>query len=427
MKPCAAARWALWAVAVAAALVLGCEERKRLNPLDPLNPVTRGRPTGLSVVSEGHEVCLKWDAMAVDELIGYRVFRQVQWESTMVPVTLVPTTQYCDRGRPFGVQHVYCVTAVTADYESPCSAGVTITPGPTYCWVASANEGAVIRLTHDRRHELLRYGYMAYPWIVEADPVTGNAWVVDAIYGRVSEITTAGDEQMRLGWFRQPSDIALDYRRRHLWILEQTRTDSAVVHKFTTEGTLIFTRGGLVAPSHMALDVGTGTCYIADAAARKVVRVAANGRVSDVVDGLVWPTGLAWDSRSGQLWIADGTQVLVVSSRSGTITPAEGPFVRASVAAANDSTGECWVVDLGTQAGQGQVVRLRKDGSRVASYGPFVQPYGVAVNIYDACCLVADTGGDRLVEITPDGHIEELPVRVARPWDVAVENHYPLR
>ncbi|MCR4439655.1 MAG: hypothetical protein QHJ34_09800 [bacterium] len=427
MKPCATARWALWALLVAAALPLGCEERKRLNPLDPLNPVTKGRPTGLSVVSEGHEVILKWDAMAVDRLLGYRVFRQGHAESTMVPVALVSTSQYRDGARPFGVHHAYCVTVVTAEYESPCSEAVTITPGPTYCWVASAYDGAVVRLTHDRRHELLRYGYMAYPWIVEADPVTGNAWVVDAIYGRVSEITTAGNEQVRLGWFRQPSDIGLDYRRRHLWVLEQTATDSAVVHKFTTEGTLIFTRGGLVAPSRMALDVETGTCYIADPGAHKVVRVAANGRVSEVIGGLVWPTGLAWDGRSAQLWIADGSQVLMVSSRSGAVTHAEGPFVKAYVAAANDSTGECWVVDLGAQAGQGQVVRLRKDGSRVASYGPFVQAYGVAVNTYDACCLVADTGGDRLVEINPDGHMEELPVRVARPWDVAVENHYPLR
>jgi DNA-binding beta-propeller fold protein YncE len=293
--------------------------------------------------------------------------------------------------------------------------------------VASAYEGAVVRLAHDRRHELLRYGFMAYPWIVEADPVTGSAWVVDAIYGTVSEITTSGEERVRLGWFRQPSDIALDHRRRYLWILEQTSADSAVVHKYSTDGTLIFTRGGLVSPARLAVDTKTGSCFIADARGRKVVRVAANGRVSDLVTNLVWPTGLACDAQSGQLWIVDGTQVLLFSLGTGAVSRAEGSFVRAYLAAANDSTGECWVVDLGSGDGQAQVVRLDRDGRRIASYGPFVQPYGVAVNLYDGCCIVADTGANRLVEISPEGAVQELPVRVARPWDVVVENHYPLR
>lgn len=418
----------VWLAGVAACLT-GCEERQRLNPLDPLNPVTRGRPTGVRVVSEMHDITVSWEPIAVEGMVGYRLHRRIAGEGLFQLVSEVSADSclFRDHRRPFGVVHEYCVSALAGDYESPCSAPVSITPGPTFCWVVSSYDGSVVRLTHDRRHELLRYKSMAYPWIVEADPVTGSAWVVDAIYGSVTEVTASGSERVRLGWFRQPSDIALDPRRRHLWITEQASTDSAVVHKFTTDGTLIFTRAGLVSPSRLAIDTKTGSCFVADTRAQKVLRVAGNGQLSQVAEKLVWPTGLACDPQSGQLWIADATQVLRLSLRTGTLAQAEGPFVRAYVAAANDSTGECWVVDLGPLAGQAQVVRLTSDGRRVASYGPFVQPYGVTVNIYDGCCIVADTGADKLVEIAPDGTMQPLPIQVARPWDTVVENHYPLR
>ncbi len=415
-----------WVVLVGI-LCCGCEERKRLNPLDPLNPLTKGRPTGIGVVSEAHEVTLRWDETPVDGLVGYRVFRRVWPESAEVAVALRPASIFRDQERPYGVRHDYSVSVVTADYESPRSEWVSITPGPTFCWVASAYEGTVVRLTHDRRHELLRYTGMAYPWIVEPDPVTGNVWVVDAIYGTVSEIATSGQEQLRLGWFRQPNDIALDHRRRFLWILEQAKADSAVVHKFSVEGNFILSSGGLVRPSRLSVDVHTGACCVADLGARKVVRVSANGRTSDLVTGLVAPTGLALDVPHGRLWVADGTQVLALSLGTGTMVRAEGPFARAYALAANDSTGDCWIVDLGSGQGQAQVVRLLADGSRVASYGPFVQPYGIAVNLYDASCIVADTGADKVVEITAEGLMTELPLRVVRPRDVGVENHYPLR
>ncbi|MDZ7391720.1 MAG: hypothetical protein ONB25_02310 [candidate division KSB1 bacterium] len=415
-----------WVILLAALLLGACEDRKRLNPLDPLNPSTKGRPTGVAVVSEGHEVTLRWDEVDVEGLVGYRVFRRVAPESMVAPVALAPSATYRDVDRPYGVRHEYCTSVVTADYETPCSEAVSIVPGPTYCWVASAYEGTVVRLTHDRRHELLRYSGMAYPWIVEPDPVTGSVWVVDAIYGTVTEISTSGSERVRLGWLRQPNDIALDHRRRFLWVLEQSKTDSAVVHKFATDGNLVLSSEGFVRPSRLAVDINTGACFVADLGARKVMRVSANGRVSEAAVELVAPTGLACDCYHGNLWVADATQVLVISLRSGAVAHAEGPFLRAYTLAANDSTGECWVVDLGSPHGQAQVVRLRPDGTRVASYGPFVQPYGVAVNIYDASCIVADTGADRLVEISADGLTTELPVRVVRPWDVVIENHFPL-
>ena len=58
-------------------LVLNCSDRDRSNPLDPTNPVTGGAPTVLVIQSNRDTVTIHWNAMAVDDLESYRIYRGI--------------------------------------------------------------------------------------------------------------------------------------------------------------------------------------------------------------------------------------------------------------------------------------------------------------------------------------------------------------
>ena len=131
---------------------------------------------------------------------------------------------------------VYRLSALADTYESPLSDSVTITPGPTYTWAASTYGSAVVRLTHDMRHELMRCPCSLYPWILDVDPGSNSVWVADALFGDVVEVSADGEILTNLGWFRQPSDIALDYGGRHIWIAVQGEDGIGEVHKLRTNG-----------------------------------------------------------------------------------------------------------------------------------------------------------------------------------------------
>ena len=58
-------------------LALNCSDRDRSNPLDPTNPVTGGAPIGLSIQSNRDTITIQWNAMAIDNLESYRIYRGI--------------------------------------------------------------------------------------------------------------------------------------------------------------------------------------------------------------------------------------------------------------------------------------------------------------------------------------------------------------
>ena len=56
----------------------GCSNRERLNPLDPRNPDTLGRPTGLRVTSNRHRVTLSWEFVEHANVLGISVWRRIE-------------------------------------------------------------------------------------------------------------------------------------------------------------------------------------------------------------------------------------------------------------------------------------------------------------------------------------------------------------
>ena len=56
-------------------IFLGCSNREPLNPLDPNNPFTGGKPTGLSLIPIQNTVQILWDPIDLIDINNYTIYR----------------------------------------------------------------------------------------------------------------------------------------------------------------------------------------------------------------------------------------------------------------------------------------------------------------------------------------------------------------
>jgi hypothetical protein len=262
-----------------------------------------------------------------------------------------------------------------------------------------------------------------YPWILDVAPGRNSVWVADALFGDIVEVSSDGEILTDLGWFRRPSDIALDDGGGHIWIAEQDEDGGGVVHKLKTDGDSLFAKDGFSMPLRLSVDEAMGDCYVADERQGKLFLITVNGHaVAQLPFSFAEPRGLAVDHDRREVWVADGPQVVKYDLGSDSALVIGGAFVDAFSLAVNESTGQCWVVDLGAGASDGRVVLLTAEGDVEFLQQGFVEPVAVSVNLFDGSCVVAEAGADRLTRVSTSGHVEHLPVSVRQPWDVAVDN-----
>ena len=57
--------------------ILSCSDREPLNPLDPNNPFTAGKPTGLRLLPIQSTVKIIWNPIDVNDLTFYAVYKGV--------------------------------------------------------------------------------------------------------------------------------------------------------------------------------------------------------------------------------------------------------------------------------------------------------------------------------------------------------------
>ena len=187
---------------------------------------------------------------------------------------------------------------------------------------------------------------------------------------------------------------------------------------------------------------GAGNVYVVDHANNAVLELAAGTfSQSTVVSGLSGPTGVALDG-AGDLYISNGSSVVMVPNENGTLNAADQSTVNLSGlgsarGVAVDSSGDLYVAD----ATNGDVVELSSLGVQTTIASGLTSPHGVAVdaafNVYVAtdnavtqypfgggtavpygtgynnprgvavdaagAVYVADTGNNQIVRVSPGG------------------------
>ena len=404
-----------------ALIVTACAERQRINPLDPRNVETGGRPSGVRVISIQDTVFLSWDAISLDDLRGFQVYRKAEDDTAFLPVqfTRPSRPEMLDTTVELGVEYAYRVSAVGFNYESDPSEPVTVTPGPTFNWVADNQARVVVQLTHDARHPIRNVGRFATITHIEVDPVNGHLWLINrfsSIDGSLVQVLPDGTIAQPIVRFSAPVDAALDERSGAVWVADSRER---AVRKVDLNGTVLFSIGSFSQPVSVDVDQRDGTCWVADKGGKRIGWVSSDGLlVGSLPITFEHLSHIEVNSADGTIWVADSTRVVRVVPTDSTALEVAHEFALAQQLAVDDLTGEVWVLDFRRPS----VSKISAMGTLEFERPDFSRPFDLAVNRFDHTCLVADAGARRLVRIAPSGETVAVFDDIGVPEAVAVQN-----
>lgn len=380
--------------------LLGCSDRLHVNPLDPENPDTGGRPWNLSALAADRAVELSWANYRFEDLLGFELRRARAGgpESTLVQVT-ADSGSYHDTGLEDGVDYHYrlvprLVTGDSIQADGP----ITATPGPQVAWAVDTGDGLVARLAPDGRARAFRVRGFISPVAAAVSPLDHRLWVTDTFRGRVVAIDRDGQSTQVIEGFESPESIAITDDGTVVWVADET---GGVVERFTPRGVSLGRTTELAAPADLAL-TPDGSAWVIDSRAGTAVLLDPALEQLAKVEGFVTPLGVVAVPADTSAWVADfgGDQVAQVL-RDGTVAvtiPSASPIGLAL----DPATQHLWVASFAS----GTVDRYRISGATVeliASASGFEGPIALAADPVDGGVWVADQRGDAVIKLTADG------------------------
>jgi hypothetical protein len=405
-----------------AVLFMFCTDRDRNNPLDPKNPSTHGRMSHVRIYSQEHKVVILWEKLEIRGLQAIQVYRKADTDSNFkfIGSTSGSSYYYVDSTAIYGMKYEYYVTALVDGYDSPPSEYVTITPGPTYTWVADIESGYLTRLTHDLQGHIFDFGIMSFPCLIASSPGERSAWVYSRFSESIYKVNSNGHPDVQLFEYKDITHMAVDTVTNDLWLCIQ---DQSSILRLNSSGELLKSCREIHSPKRLAVNPRSHNCYVIDSSSNAVFNVTADGKIGSRINGLISPQDIIYDQKNDKLWIADSTRILVFDKNGQMTTKAIEGLFWASFIALDCHRNTCWIIDMEPIGQNASLLKLTADGQTQFELASFKHPMSIAVNEFDGSCLVADVGAARLFQISEDGSRVSIVGNYYAPYAVAVEHH----
>ena len=286
-------------------LLLSCSDREPLNPLDPDNPNTEGKPTGLHLLPIQKAVQIAWDPVDVTGLAHYSVFRENTGEtSTLLANVSAELTSYLDTSVHYYESYTYRVQVQTKTYTSPLSESATITMGPYSIYVADFWDSSIRIVSWDGN-----YTIASYPVFSPRDiclRTMDNRFCIADYYDKKLRLLTPDLKDMEsVDLPDYPLDLDVDQ-------------DQGVVYIATRSGLLISVNSNqeIAAEHSLGMDLNWNTqlsfdpqargCWVSVPDSNLVLYIAADSSTNNIkiFDGFHYPTAI---QAAGAAWVADST------------------------------------------------------------------------------------------------------------------------
>jgi streptogramin lyase len=409
-------------------LLAGCTTRERLNPLDPRNSQTHGGLTGFNAIAADKDVELRWPALTISGVLGYRVQR---WRPGGVPLYLGVADYH--PGATSGEDsivindstYVYRLVAHLANGDSGVSAPDTVTPGVRSIFVLEAGVPAFSRLSPDARDLLFQRVANESYVDMEVDRKSGLVWLSAEGGGFVLRKTPDGATVGAVLETGAPGDISVSSNRGVGWVVSLSEAsvflfgpdigDPVPQRSITGVGHPRVVEAGTTDPSvWVGNDEGT------------VFRF----RAADVVETYEWPIrdgtirAIALDEAAGSAWVATRTgdigNLYYLNPADSSATLVKVNLLNPADLAVDPSTGDLWVSERGApNVGAGRLSLITRSGATLASVVG-IEPYGIDVDPVNGTCWVSDLRSNRVLNIDRSGATLRSSPALQTPYAVRV-------
>ncbi len=405
-----------------AALLAGCADRPRSNPLDPRNPDTGGGPTGFAAVAGNNRVTLAWQAPPNPaRLGGFLLERRVHGTSSyapLVPVLTPAATGFGDSLAVNDTEYDYRLSYVLA---SGAVSGTQVErvarPGPEVVWVADPGVDEVVRMSPDGRARVLTLNGNVACNRIAVQLSGGEVWASSPLEGLVRVFGPDGTSRGGFSGLNEPNALAVDPTSRTAWVCEEG-PPTPTARRWASDGTLGATGPAFGLPSDVAIVPGGGA-WIVDELNARVLRVDFAGNVADTVHVPLDPRRIARDVLDGSVWVTCYSAGDVVHiSAAGVVLATYGGFVGPYGVDVDEFRGVVWV---GLDNENAVVALHTSNGTQAARAEPVSRPRSIAVNDRTGECFAAAIASHELVRIGADGTVLSRESEFDAPFDVKVD------
>lgn len=383
---------------------VNCTERERLNPIDPNNRKTSGRPQGLKIYSEYDQAVLQWNSLELNDFLGYRIYRQTGLDTAFHLVNLTPpdSSVFTDKNLIFGQKYEYQVSVLGTDFESERSDSVSIIPGPSTIWATDVYNRRIMKISHDCAHEIFQIPVDGYPWEVVVDHENENVWYIDILLNQVCLISGNDYHLVASMPNGEPIDIALDVQNDRVWVADETQ---GKIFVFSRSGDQLYEIGGFALPSGLDCYFKDGSCWIPDNKARTVTKLSKKGTMRIQIKDLIFPQAVAINQTTGDFWVADSSRILKYDVEGNLLLQIEEGVNAPSALAVDSANGRCWVIDINNFRSRSRLLCFDENGSKIVEVPDLNYPMNLAINPFDHSCIIAESGNGSIVKISEDGAI----------------------
>ena len=404
---------------ILAALMAGCAERERLNPLDPKNGATGGKIAGFAALAGNRQVEIRWTRLPQTDVSSYALLR---WRSGETPQYVGETygktiAGTVDSAVTNDETYNYRLVAFFLSGDSAVSQTDTATPGSRKIAVLSAGLPGLVGLTPDARDILyVQPAGEAYE-DMELDRVHTLLWLTMPEAGFILRSYFDGRPAGPTIAHPHPSDVTVSDLRGVGWV---AFPDDHLVRAFGPDPASIDTFRTIpsVGEAHV-VEAGTAdpTVWIGNETGI-VRRFTPDGILRNEWSLSARVIAIALDEAAERAWTAvrtsSGDDLYVLDARDSTATKVAGPWSGIADLAVDAATRSVWVSERGVpRAANGRLTRLSASGVAQAVLAG-IEPFGIMADPVTGNCWASELSTSRIVEVSPAG----LILRGSAPIDV---------
>jgi len=338
-------------------LVFSCSDRERLNPLDPNNPNTHGKPTGFRAETNRDTIRLYWDNPALDDLSGFHIyFGNGDSDLKLLDSTHKAQTSYMKTGLRYDTPFHFALKTKTIFGESRLSDPLSVVLGPVNIWIADILNNMIWYLSYDGSY-ILKQNTIFNPTAIAYETATETLWMANYYEKKIIGMDRGLISKNEIVLSDRPVDLAFDKLGKIIYVLQ---TDSTI-QGFTTGG-LVQVRIKLAESislyNRLAFDAKTGSLWVTSLLHNSVFRAETSNelvRITTYVD-LEKPYSVEPDPIDGGVWISTYNGILRIKNDNTKTVYKSGMYI--SDISVNPINGDCYYTARSLDNGTWETGRL---------------------------------------------------------------------
>lgn len=370
-----------------------CAERSRDNPLDPLNKNTQGKLASPILLAQDKSVKVSWQALEVDRLKEYNVYRQLADERDFQKIARVShlSNYFWDLDVPVDTLLSYKISASFETFESLHSDVSQIRPGPSSLWAIDSGLEQVLKFRHDTRATEFKRIMLYRPVALRLVKAGLFAWILFENHNDILKLGRNGEYLAFVTLPQRALSIELDKTDQSFWAIN---TGAKSVTLYDSSGVELFSFAGFGYLQSLAINQNDQSLWVLDRGNGTISSFSRNGLLKLSLGGFENGKQIAFDSAREILWVADSTEVKNWRPGVGITTVISG-LENAHKLALNDRDGDCWVLSSSPQIGESRLLNISEGGAINTNASGFAKPVAIAVNPFNGNCFVSDTRSTR--------------------------------